>query len=587
MSPLTSFSRVAIVLLSVACGGGGGGGGSNIPAPTLVSAAWIGGGSIPSPGDVLELLFSQDVVVISNTAFDGNDLALSSGSLGAVPGPPSQPSARVLRVTLGSGVSLVPGVTTIDLKTGNDAVKGTGGKLAEPSAPRTISDGDGAAPLVSRLTLNSIDGVLNGTGPAGGTLQVPRSGFTVDIAHSDASGVDTARTVIVASVDVSTATGTRTAGTDLKDAMAATTTASASSFMVPETTVFPETTCTLTAYVVDTTGRVSSPATFTFRVRALSDALRPFENGQSWFLDLSRDIESYAMNLGSVVQPVAVVAGANGRSDFDDLMLAVGLLSATPLPNVSGSLDSNQVVSTQLQAKILNELALLYSGTSETFTFTSPGTFPSGQSSVAYGSFPFSQICIAGAEVPSGLSGVLGVALFDPHNASQDNNCLTDYGGQRLGVFLHTMVNTGMQPPAGSLFRTTYDPLTPARSGTPIGNDPQDGSRLLGTLSDARATMISNAISRMGRFTAVVVAHEMGHSVGLVKDGAMPDGLYGGDSANFPGSSSGHIRMPTSVFPAGTSNVMSPSLAFDSAQSAQTTFNTLNLAYLRERVVVN
>ena len=45
--------------------------------------------------------------------------------------------------------------------------------------------------------------------------------------------------------------------------------------------------------------------------------------------------------------------------------------------------------------------------------------------------------------------------------------------------------------------------------------------------------------------------------------------------------------MPTSVFPAGTSNVMSPSLAFDSAQSAQTTFNTLNLAYLRERVVVN
>ena len=83
------------------------------------------------------------------------------------------------------------------------------------------------------------------------------------------------------------------------------------------------------------------------------------------------------------------------------------------------------------------------------------------------------------------------------------------------------------------------------------------------------------ALADFARFTAVVAAHECGHSMGLVQNGAMPVGLYGNDTVNFPGSADGHIRN-ASLFPAGT-NVMSPSLSYSLAVNAGTRFNTLNM----------
>lgn len=582
------FASISVLLVLAACGGGGGGGSSaTSSSPALLSASWSGSGASPVAGDVLDLFFSLDVELAAGKTLDANDLALSAGSLGTLSGTATLPTTRTVRITLGAGVSFTSGTATIDLQSTNDAIVGTNGRLATAGTARTITKGDGTPPTISRLTLNGIDTILNGSGAAGGQLQVPRNGFTIDVAHADGGGIDTSRTVISASVDVVVNGATLTAGTDLRSALVATTSSSASSFSVPDPVVFPEGACTFTVFVFDLSGLASSPATFTCNVKATSDSLRPFESGQSWFLDLSRDIETYSVNLASLSQPVAVTAGANGRADFDDLMNIVGLYSASPIAVGTTGKDSNQYVLGLIQARMLIELGVLYSGANVSFTFTAPGTFPSGQSTVAYASFGFSQICIAGAEDPAGNTGVLGVALFDPNNARQDNDCLTDYQGQRLGVFLHTLINEGMKPPSSSTFRTTFDALTPARSGTPIGGDSQDGARLLGQLSDGRTTTINNAIARIARVTAVIAAHEMGHSLGLVKDGAMPTGLFGGDSTNFPASTSGHIRMPVTVFPSGSTNVMSPSLSFDSALSTSTAFNTLNLAYLRERILVN
>ena len=80
-----------------------------------------------------------------------------------------------------------------------------------------------------------------------------------------------------------------------------------------------------------------------------------------------------------------------------------------------------------------------------------------------------------------------------------------------------------------------------------------------------------------------VTAHECGHSVGLVTNGAMPTGLYGNDSVNFPGSADGHISN-LNLFPPGSTNIMSPGLSYTTATSADTAFNSLNLAYLHEQV---
>ena len=285
---------------------------------------------------------------------------------------------------------------------------------------------------------------------------------------------------------------------------------------------------------------------------------------------MSRDIERFTVNLSSPSNPVQVTATPNGRPDIEDMLFVLGMQSTTPIGNVSGSMNSNQVTLGKFRDGLMTELEAFYVGAPIVFTFTSPGAFPAGPGFTAYNSFGFSQICIAGSADTTGTSGVLGVAIFDPNNTTQDNDCVEDFqmSGTRLGVFLHTIVDDGFASSPASLFRMTFDPLSPDRSGTPIGNDPLDGDRLNGTLTDARSMAIDAAISRLARFTSVVTAHECGHSVGLVEDGPMPTGLYGGDSFNFPGSSSGHIR---NDFTPGT-NIMSPSLGFTSTLEAATGF---------------
>ena len=119
-----------------------------------------------------------------------------------------------------------------------------------------------------------------------------------------------------------------------------------------------------------------------------------------------------------------------------------------------------------------------------------------------------------------------------------------------------------------------------------IGDDAQDGNRLLGSVGDSRETAIDTALADLAQFLATVIAHECGHSVGLVVNGAMPTGLYGDDATNFPGSLDSHIRN-TSLFPTGSTNVMSPSLNFTLATDPSSAFNTLNMAYLREQVFYN
>ena len=107
------------------------------------------------------------------------------------------------------------------------------------------------------------------------------------------------------------------------------------------------------------------------------------------------------------------------------------------------------------------------------------------------------------------------------------------------------------------------------RYGTRPANDFQPAEEI-----GPDSTLISWSMAKSITHAAVGV---------LVVDGAMPNGLYGDDSTNFPGSASGHIRN-TSLFPVGATNLMSPSLNFTLATSSSTAFNTLNMAYLREQV---
>jgi hypothetical protein len=578
------------ILLAAACGGGGGGGGSSTnPGPTIVGAAFVGSTSTPTAGDTLLLSFSEDVTMVASKLLTDADLTLSGGSsLGAVTAAPTPTGARSVTVTLGTGVSIVPGATTVALAATNDAVQDTTGQLGAGGTAVTIGTSDGAAPTLTNVTVAGIDDELNGTGPAGGTLQVPVNGWTIDLAYSDNTGIATAQTQILASVPVSTTAGSQPAGTNLRPFLTElSATNTAASYRVPTTVAYPAGTAVLTCAVVDASGLLSAISSFDLLVRPFNDAQRPFETSahasQVWFLDFSRDLESFTTVSNGGAHSVQVVAGANGRGDCEDILHVLGLQTTTPIPNVSGNQDSNQVALAQWKAELQDQLDALYAGANVTFTLTQPSGSFGSSSSLPYANIGYSKIAVGGS---SSTPGVLGIAIFDPHNGTQNDDTLPDFQGLRLGIFLHTIADAGLGSSSATAFRLTFDPLAPAPGGTPIGGDPQDGARLLGSLQDGRATDIATAITDFARFTAVVLAHECGHSMGLVQNGAMPTGLYGNDPVNFPSdpaSADGHIRN-TSLFPAGATNVMSPSLSYSNATNASTAFNSLNLAYLREQV---
>lgn len=406
---------------------------------------------------------------------------------------------------------------------------------------------------------------------------MPPNGWSIDLAFSDAGGVDATKTVVTTNVTVAAGGQSRAPGTDLAPFLTLLdSSATAARYRVPTTVSFPTTPFTLTVTVVDLSGLGSTPRTFAATCRAFADALRPFETGsnaqQVWFLDFARDVESFTA--GTIVggAQVTPVAGGNGRSDFEDLLRVLGL---------NGTDDTvNATVQARFKTRLIDDLQTYYSGVNVTFTTTQPSGSFGSSSSVPYASLGFSRIAIAGS---ASDSGVLGVAIFDPNNATQNDDTLTNFGGKKLGIFLHTIVDAGMGPPSSSAFRQTFNPLAPTLGGTPVGGDAQDAARLAGSVTDGRSDDIDAAITDLAQFTATVTAHECGHSMGLVQNGAMPLGLYGNDPTNFPGSVDGHIRN-VSLFPAGATNIMSPSLSYSSAINAATAFNTLNLAYLREQV---
>lgn len=580
-----SAATALAALVATACGGGGGGGPPANAAPVLVTAAFVGAGPAPTIGDTLLLTFSEEVLVGSALLSD-TDVTLSAGAtLGNVSVVPAKLSANTISIQLGVGVTFTPGTTTITLAPGNDAVRDTTGHLGTAGPEVVIGTSDGSAPTIGNLTVSAVDGALNGTGAAGGVMQVPANGWTLDLAYSDNSAIATALTQLSASLPVGTPAGTQAAGTNLLPFLtvivANNTTAS---YRVPSNVTFPNGPVTFTCVIADVSGLGSAPATYPATVRAFTALTQPFETNvnpaQVWFLDFARDVEQFTTSAITGGVSVDVVATPNGVSDFEDILLVLGLTTASPIPNVQGGNNSNQVVIARYKAALLAELAGFYTGANVQFTLTFPGGSFGGNTSVAYNSLGFSQISIAGA---SNTAGVLGAAIFDPSNTAQNDNTRVDFPGQRLGIFLHTIVDSGLGPPAASLFRVTYGPFAAPVGGTPIGADPDDDDRLTGVNTDARAADIDTAIADFARFTAVVTAHECGHSVGLVVDGPMPVGLYGNDDVNFPGSSSGHIRTAT-LFPPGATNIMSPSLSYASTINAATDFNSLNRAYLREQV---
>ncbi|MCA8970126.1 MAG: hypothetical protein KDC95_10095 [Planctomycetes bacterium] len=593
---LLAVSATLLFLPVISCGGGGGGGTAAGQPPSLVSVVFAGStptDTTPDPGDTLTFFFTR-TVKLTGAILDDSKLELSNGSLGTGLAAPAQIDDRTIRVVLGTGVNFVVATDTIKLAETQDVVTDPQNASIDTTKTVTIQLSDGAKPTISWLAVCGIPDELNGRGAAGGVLQLPRTGFTLAAKFDDPGGaIDTNGFLVSSSVDVRSGGTLFAAGANLFDELDATNVTAAEFLLtVPSTVVFAEGDQSLQLIVKDTSGLLSDPVTQTFRIRTPTNEARPLESGQTWFIDLSRDLDALSSRdgTGNFVIIDAPVAGANTVPDFDEDLTILGLRTDNPLQNVVGSQNSNEVVLGLIQAAILENLQRYYAGTTVQFTFSDPGPFPSPRPFVAYDKANHSRIAVGGATT---ASGTLGTAIYDSNNAQQDNNTLDvgTYDGvaltARLGIFVHTMIEADMNR-IGSGLRADFDSLIRFR-GIPVGEEATaDATRLANIVSktagDARQDVIQTAISNFGRFVAVLLAHECGHSVGLVQDGAMPGGLYGGMPAQFPGSTDGHIDLTsTSIFPSTATEIMSPAVSYERSVADETDFNPLIRSYLQER----
>ncbi len=592
----------AVFLLAQAsCNRGGGGGGtqSRPQGPHIVSASFIGengGDTRPDPGDRLRLSFDQPVLIVPGIPFLDSDADLSGGgSLGMGELDLEQVNPFTIDVFLGKNTYFTPGSTRVDLAQGQGAIASRDGTNALPYEGVLIQAG---TPEVETLTIGEIPSLLNGNGPPGGTLLVPWTGFPLDLSWKDRDGgrVDTASLGLFATVPLSTPTGTVPAGTNLLPFLDREGTGGDSIRLTPGAGVsFPEGTFILWAVVKDTEGKISPRAALELRAVHPSDGLRPFETGvnpsQVWFIDLSRDREGIGSS-GSGDITITVNEKPNGTPDFLEDLLILGLRSNYPrFTDLGDGTNPNDFLEKLVKDAVLENLSRIFRDTRVTFTFTSPGPLP-GKLEVPYNQFGFSRIALGGASE----IGALGLAFMDRHNANQDDDGAwpgsTPSFHVSLGVFPTELIRFSVNLAPSTLFRTDFDPLMPGR-GTPAGEGDHDLSVLRylagldpSTTDPDRADAIEKAALDLGRFLAVVLSHETGHSMGLVADGPPPEGLFGNLPASFPGSDSGHIDLSHSgLLPLAAQNIMAPTISYQAALSLETCFNPLNRAWLREQVL--
>lgn len=420
---------------------------------------------------------------------------------------------------------------------------------------RTGALADGTAPTVN-ATLNGIHASRRSG------LAVPPSGFTVDVTLADAHGQWPDLGTIEVAFEGS---GAR------PDAASLFATASISPGMlrvqVPADAPLAAGAWTLVVRARDLAGNPGQSPPLPFTVAAPSHAMLPFERPQVVWLrtDLDRD--------------------DNGRPDFDDDMLRLGFATASdPLGHNARLrrliLDGIVATASRMFGRGSRGEPIDAGSVALRFTTREPiraihmqmalgGLDPEGARNRGYG-----------AE----STGVLGRAWFDARNGNPAERNTSRSPG--LGVFpgemwLHqTRTHLQVWPSYVTAFAQKFRPLCPDMGGTPAGAHPLDSVVLAPGFDPAMATSaqrarwqtIMDAADDWATAIGIVLAHEIGHSVGLVAPGPAPGGLYGDSTL--------HNSY------AGATDVMAASVGYEALTTLDYCFRDIDLAYLRQRVLM-
>ncbi|MFT7535698.1 MAG: hypothetical protein ACI85K_001651 [Hyphomicrobiaceae bacterium] len=467
-------------------------------------------------------------------------------------------SANNRVVTFRPTTNLIPNAYyRVRIISGNSGARRTTGNWFDSdrlSRFRTGQGFDGIAPNVTA----SINGIPSARREG---LVLPPTGFTIDIATSDPSS----QWVDMGSIEVELEGGFGPTGDSLL--AAATIGYNTAQIEVPDDAPLSTGMWTMTVWATDLSGNRGKSNVIPFEVDNPNGGSLPFERTQVVWVrtDLDRD--------------------GNGTNDFADDMLRLGFGTAGD-PN-----GTNAYMQKVLFDGILAKANHIYHRGSRGEPLDSGSIqlrFTTRQPIL----LPHMQIGLGGLD-PEGdrtrgygqeSTGVLGRAYYDYRNGNPtERNTATSPG---LGVFPAEMwlyqadIHQQVYPSFQTQFASKFLSICPDMGGTPAGTNPLDAALLTESFDYDNATSsqrtrwnsIMAAADDWAAVIGIILAHEVGHSVGLVAPGAMPNGLFGDSSLHDTYASA--------------AEVMAPSVGYEAMTSLDYQFRDIDLAYLRMRILL-
>jgi len=499
----------------------------------------------------------------------------------------------------------------VETPAGNDAEVdgGPGPDVADLSGgpPDVASlDTSPAPPPACRVSVDALPAELNGSTPyaqGGGPLQqfrlrVPTRGFSIDVYALDAaSRLATDTVVLHASAGATLKGETWPPGTNLTPQLNCAEAPDpvgwpAEALVVRHCDVPADAFAPLQGLILEArcarATAIGPPHALTVDVAVLPPALDPFPAPDPWVVVLSRDLFSHTLAAagdGTYTLTAAYLPAGNGKADLDEALDALGLLG--------GDAAFNAQVRAAFLAAVRAEAHRMFvldaageptpqgAGLSLSFEGDAGAPDPTTWTPAA----PFSRIAVGGDPEPWGVSAKLvGYAHVDPNNQGREDDASYGYG-----VFSTAIARQVLTNPAGAALLSAFSPL----DGKPFGAHPDDAKSLVPGYEPpesadpehaSRHALIRLVLTYLPIAVGATLCHEMGHSLGLVPNGAPPQGLFGGmDDLSFTLSNAGSHHIDTIGL-----NVMQTGKVTNWGDVVGDTprFNALNMAYLRRRLVV-
>ena len=410
------------------------------------------------------------------------------------------------------------------------------------------------------LTLNGIESNRNKG------LVVPTSGFTLDITAWDSYDAALDWTSLdlklsgpasVPSSDELFVLGSFTGGT--------------CSIRLPSEDALDPGSYTIEATIKDTSGNESSKASLQFSVISPSTEVRPFERTQIVWVQFDLDREGKGKGDGTADfdqdlfdYGLMTKGDPIGRNAFMRKVVMDGVLAATNKAYLRAADSSSKGVDS-----VHIRLVTRKPCRAPHMKMSVGGKDPDGKEKRGYG---------------DESTGILGRALYDYQNSTpNENNSGTSPG---LGVFpgelflYQAKQYIDLYPYFITTFGRTFKGLSPHMGGTPAGKDSRDKKVLADDFDYSKASPsekarydeIMNAADDFATVVGVILAHEIGHSLGLVAEGTPSKGLHGDSSLH--------------NMSAGLKDIMSAVISYESLVSYEFKFRALNRSYLQERTLV-